>query len=545
MHTVERAPARWRQRRAGLHLTAATAFVLTSFVRFMEVVGFPNDHMLYIAAGQQMLFGELPSRDFVDPGTPLMYAASAAAQLATGSPLLGEAVLIAVAFGFAAGLTVYGAFRLSGSLTIAALATAIEVAMFPRTYHYPKLLVCAAGLLAIWRYLDQPSRSRAVTLAACVAAAFLLRHDLGVYLAAAGAIGIAGSRQGWSGAVRRTMAFLGLAILLLLPYGGFVAWTTGVRAHVEGGLMYSRAEADRTRLPLQTFDLELVATPENARVWLFYTFHALPVIALAIAFHRLRRDASEAARIEAARVLPLAVLGMAVNVALLRDPLQARLPDASVTACLLGAWVIGRTVLRAPWRVPFGLLAAPILIVTLTAVDVVGTPREQLDRTGLLTSPPRWLRILRDHISELRSPIHPRQTPGRTERALIPFMRYLRRCTAPDDRLFVAGEAPGLYVASGRPFGGGQHLLRSAYFSTMADQERLVARLRQQRVPIALVLMGSDAERVFTRVVEELNKAFVPVTEIQAHEGQRVSVRVNRRINPPSTDLQTGFPCFR
>src|SRR5919108_2409698 len=132
-----------------LQLAAVAAFIVTAAIRFLEISGFPNDHFLYIAAAQQMTFGDLPSRDFVDPGMPLMYAASAAAQLATGSPLLGEALLVSIMFGLAASMTMYGAYRVSGALSVAVIATALEVALFPRTYHYPKMVVFAAGMLAM------------------------------------------------------------------------------------------------------------------------------------------------------------------------------------------------------------------------------------------------------------------------------------------------------------------------------------------------------------------------------------------------------------
>ena len=53
-------------------------FGLTALFRFLALKnGFPNDHFLYISGGRQMLFGEWPTRDFIDPGMPFMFAASA------------------------------------------------------------------------------------------------------------------------------------------------------------------------------------------------------------------------------------------------------------------------------------------------------------------------------------------------------------------------------------------------------------------------------------------------------------------------------------
>ena len=133
-------------RQMQVHLAAGGVFVGTWLIRFLALTGFPNDHFFHLAPAQQMLAGELPSRDFVDPGQPLMYLVSFLARLAVDSPLLAEAIVVSTAFGLAAVLTLYAAFSVSGSLSIAVVVTVAEIALFPRTYHYPKLLLLAAGV---------------------------------------------------------------------------------------------------------------------------------------------------------------------------------------------------------------------------------------------------------------------------------------------------------------------------------------------------------------------------------------------------------------
>jgi len=59
--------------------TASIVFVLVAALRFLALSGFPDDHYVHLAGAQQMLYGEWPSRDFVDLGAPLSYAISAAA----------------------------------------------------------------------------------------------------------------------------------------------------------------------------------------------------------------------------------------------------------------------------------------------------------------------------------------------------------------------------------------------------------------------------------------------------------------------------------
>src|SRR4029077_2852306 len=81
-------------------LVYAALFALAANFRFLALKsGFVNDHFVYITGGRQMLFGEWPTRDWIDPGLPLMFAASALAQKIFGPTLFAEGILISVAFG--------------------------------------------------------------------------------------------------------------------------------------------------------------------------------------------------------------------------------------------------------------------------------------------------------------------------------------------------------------------------------------------------------------------------------------------------------------
>ncbi len=129
---------------------------MTALYRFLATASFPNDEHEYLAGAQQILLaGEWPTRDFFDPGRPLMYAASAAAQVLFGHTLFAEAVLTSVAFGVAAALVLIAAHRLSASLIVAVMATVLCVALFPRPYAYPKVLLYAAGPLVMWAWAGQ------------------------------------------------------------------------------------------------------------------------------------------------------------------------------------------------------------------------------------------------------------------------------------------------------------------------------------------------------------------------------------------------------
>ena len=70
---------------------------------------------------------------------------------------------------------------LTGSMAAGLAGAFVEVALYPRLYSYPKILVPAVALLLIQRYVRRPGRVPLVLMAIWTAVAVLLRHDLGVY----------------------------------------------------------------------------------------------------------------------------------------------------------------------------------------------------------------------------------------------------------------------------------------------------------------------------------------------------------------------------
>jgi hypothetical protein len=179
----------------------------------------------------------------------------------------------------------------------------------------------------------------------------------------------------------------------------------------------------------------------------------------------------------------------------------------------------------------------------LAGAHVIGHPAEQLDRAVLLTRPARVLEHARSVLAELQMSFHEGHLPSRVTKTLVPFMEYVGRCTTPHQRLFVAGDAPEIYVFSRRLFAGGQPALRNGFFSSIGDQQRLVSRLRTQDVPLALVLTEGDA-RLFSVVMAELDAGFQSVREIIVEGQGVVDVRVNRRARTDRLDESTGLPCF-
>lgn len=211
----------WLTGRRAIALPVALATFLFRFL----IPDFENDHFMHLSWGRQMLLGEVPVWDFVEPGFILQTGLSAVFQAVGGHQLLGEAILTAGALAIAAALVYLVAFEASASVLIALLCSGLSVAVFPRLYGYPKVLVYPMAMLAFWHYVDAPSQRRLRLLSLATAAAFLFRHDHGVYVA--GVVGSGLLLRQWGLRPREeartaVRSYVVQVAALCLPYALFV-----------------------------------------------------------------------------------------------------------------------------------------------------------------------------------------------------------------------------------------------------------------------------------------------------------------------------------
>ena len=136
-------------RRFAMATVAIAIFVFTWLFRFNDpnggFAGLTDDHFYYLLRGWQILFGELPVRDFVDAGAPLYFYVSAAVQLLFGRGTLSELAFSTTLIALASALTFWLAARASGSICLGVLGALFQILLLPRFYNYPKILVYSAG----------------------------------------------------------------------------------------------------------------------------------------------------------------------------------------------------------------------------------------------------------------------------------------------------------------------------------------------------------------------------------------------------------------
>ena len=527
---------------------ALAAGALTVVWRFLTFSGFNNDHYVHVAAAQQIVLGEWPVRDFVDPAMPLMDVVHAAAWKAFGPALGVEWSVVAAGFAVGAMCTVVAAARLSGSIAVALLVALLEIAIYPRTFGYPKVLLYAAATPIIMMAARRFTTATVLALASITAVAFLFRHDHGVFIgiASATALVVASWNEGWRSGVRRSAAYVGVVGLLLLPWLAFVQVHQGLGAYIASSMSASQGEAVGNALrELPGLNLGEITSDRNALTWLFYTFHLLPMASLVVL---LRREDVEAWSGETAVVAALIAMAIPVNLSFLRGQLDGRVPDAIVPAALLGSWLLGRVMRRPPARVPALIGAASIVMISAWAVIRVGDVVANLAKSDLLSGP----RILSQRAADLWDRFHRRvperdHIPSRYAGALEPFIQYVGRCTSPQDRLLVTGLFPEINVLANRGFAGGQISLRPFFHTSASDQALTVARLRRQSVPFVVSVrpLYPELKSQMPTVFEYVEQRFEPFVHLPVPETPGVDVLIERDRRASRVDVATGWPCFQ
>ena len=248
----------------GSTVIAAAVGVVSFFYRFNALGGalggFANDHFIHLSRARQIVGGELPFRDFSDPGAPLTSGISALVQWLGGHNLYGEALLTVGAISLGAAMTVWLAARVTGRTWPALLVGLLQVGIGPRLYNYPKILLTACGIWLAWRYIDIPRLRRLTALAAAIAVGFLVRHDYVIYLGALGALTVLmAHRDRFVLGILRTSTLALLVLVLVMPFLVFLERSGGVVTYLRQSAQFARADTQRTSFRFPLLDLRLSA----------------------------------------------------------------------------------------------------------------------------------------------------------------------------------------------------------------------------------------------------------------------------------------------
>jgi len=520
-------------------------FAFTWIFRWLAI-DFTNDHFVQLSRARQILLGELPVRDFFNPGTPLLDFASAAALAVSGHNLLGEAVLTITLVALGTALTFFLAARTSRSVLLALLATVIAVVLFPRLYNYPKVFLYPLALVSVWHYANRRTTGALILLGAVTAIATLFRLDHGLYIAIAVTAAIVLANLDQLRALPAAFACVaGAGAVLVLPFFIFVQLTAGIPSFLADTRAQQASVASARVLTLPFTAAGGVLNPANAMAWLYYTTVLVPVVAVVVLLFQWRRSRMDPA--ERITIAAAIVVSLIIHQTLMRESPDSRLPDVAGPTFVLAAWVTA-TVVRAAqrrMRLIAGVTVSLLWLATLWSATTFGETGERLTATGVRAGQASTVERFRlvSQWMQMR-PIDYYAPPGSIGvRALT---RYVLECTRPADRILAGSFEPQIFFYAERAFAGGLPYLKGGWHESREAQQLTVERMRRQRVPIVLINVATEAEvRGFSIVYQYIQDNYRETARANFGGGPDYAVLVKRDLTPRGTYASFDLPCYR
>jgi len=571
---------KWRM--LTLYGLAAFVAVFSWLFRFNDpggsFAGLTDDHFFYLVRGWQILFGDLPVRDFVDHGAPLFYYIGAAVQTVLGRGTVSELIFCTTALSIGAAATFWLSSVASGSIVAGLIGVLLHVWLGPRFYNYPKILVYAAAIPLLWWFADKPSARPRTWIAIVTVVGFLFRHDHGLYVGIAmTALLLFMTDVPWKERLRHFMLYAALVVVLIAPYLAFIEWNGGVMSYFRQASAW--AERDRDRAPVVwpgLFDnpdgvseaaergsgigRSVAVVRDNTTAWMYYFEIALPLFAL-FALSTSRDGYRVSWPRARAKLGMVAVLMGVLDLGFLRSPLEARLADTSVPLAILVAWLVvavPRLVVRdtplRPSMAPLRWLVRGIASITALAMAVLlvvvisGDFYRRLEKTAMTDRFGKIFERAGNVADQLEMDWNLASWASRPDRPdLITLSLYVNTCTAPTDRILVQSYMPQVLALARRAFAGGHADLRPGFFETDEAQRLTLSRLKRQSVPLILLDTEKSLQNFYqsfpliTAYIDERYR----LTATHVFDGRfGISLYTRRDLTPSSVWQPLGWPCF-
>jgi hypothetical protein len=562
--------------------TAVAVFVFTWFFRFDDpnggFAGLTDDHFYYLLRGWQILYGELPFRDFVDAGAPLYFYLSAAVQLLFGRGTLSELAFSTTLIALGSTLTFWLAVRASGSILLGLLGALFQILLLPRFYNYPKILVYTAAIPVLWWYANRPGRRPIIWLAAITVVGFLLRHDHVAFVGLATMSMLLLARHvPWRERFRHGLLYAALSLAMVAPYLVFIQLNGGLNEYRRQATEWAAEE--RARTPIQwpglfdnadgeseaarqgsPFDRAVAVVRDNRVAWLYYFEIALPILALIVL--SLSRDGFRPGWLHATqKITVVAILGLLLDAGFLRSPLQARVADPSVPHAILLAWfgvavprlLLARESLRPAiqrWAMAIRIVAVVMTVAVVFVLGSIFTNRlsDRLEDAYLTEGPRAAIARARIVSQGARTDWDLSTWTNRADRSgLMTLALYLNSCTPPQARVFVQPYLPQVLGMAQRGFAAGFGDLRPGFFDEPEFERLAMRRMRAQNVPVVLLDVG-DSLANFRESFPLLSAYFDALYERAAmhtfDDRFGVTLLVRRGVQTNQTFEPLGWPCF-
>jgi hypothetical protein len=237
-------------------LIVATIAAGTFAFRWLTL-DFENDYFMHVAWAAEMLRGERPVHDFVEPGFPLQTMLSYVALRAGGYHLAWEGFFACSLISVSVVCTYAISRWLGAPRWLSACAALLAALAYPRLYAYPKAIVYPAAMYALMVYLHRPRLAALLAMGAATAMAFLFRHDHGAWIVGPTVLGLAlGHWRQPRQLLRAVAVYGGAATACVSPW---IVWVA-LSGHADQyfAFLFERGSGlvDRTRLPDRRFSLD-------------------------------------------------------------------------------------------------------------------------------------------------------------------------------------------------------------------------------------------------------------------------------------------------
>ena len=283
---------------------------------------------------------------------------------------------------------------------------------------------------------------------------------------------------------------------------------------------------------------------QNGVALIFYLAWLLPVVALALLAWRWRLF-PDAIRGPVAMAI---ALQFAMNLTLLRDPLDLRVRDVIVPVCVLAGFLLGvawhartNVVVRLMMRV----VAATAVVAFAITCGAIGDASERLEEIHARDGWP-GLKQRTQELERQLAPPNERMGDELVSPAYRSLTEYVSSCTAPGSRILSLTFAPEVFFYSGRGFAGGQPALTAGYYKTDRDAEIMLRRVSQEDVP--LVLMDSEtAEEMaqgYPRIVDAVRSRYHEISRTKIGEGKDFILLAENSRRTERKYGRTQLPCF-
>ena len=283
----------------------------------------------------------------------------------------------------------------------------------------------------------------------------------------------------------------------------------------------------------------------GAGIWLYYFVWAVPILVL-LRLVVKQGDPNFEFPDEWRKMASAALLGILLNLYLIRGSFDSRIPDVIVPTAVAGAWlareylevaasmrVIGRAILGVA-----GVAVAVLFWASLTTYEVTASG------VRLAAAPFRLSRLPLAAAELGQRPIdfYTRPAEGGVKR----LTQYVHECVPPADRLLLVAYEPQVFYFAERLFAGGMEYFHQHRFSSPEELAETVERLSRQRVPLVLIdRTRADMFEQSYRPVSDFVRDHYRHAATSTFGGTRIwdVFAVNSR--PVSSAREDGLPCYQ